>query len=80
MNGEWISVEDRLPEDNTRCLIWSDGEYYISVPHFYKGRGKSNLGKRVAVWNEQYLGQDVSATFTNVTHWMPLPSPPQKAE
>lgn len=60
---EWISVKDRLPEDNAvvlcKCragiyevLMWIGGSWYHDTNHCYmKGF---------------------------VTHWMPLPEPPKE--
>ena len=61
---EWISVEDRLPQDKINCLVHykhcyceDDGYWAIGVS-FYDG-------------NEFHIG-----LAYKVTHWMPLPAPP----
>lgn len=58
---EWISVKDRLPEVN-ELVIGYDG---YSVQPVIKCRKKSE-------WDYVNSGSQV-----NVTHWMPLPSPPK---
>ena len=59
--GGWISVEDRLPERGTRCLIYAaQGKaHYTSIANF---NGYFGLSGRRAYWK--------------VTHWMPIPEPP----
>lgn len=66
--GEWISVEDRLPEEKLNCLVHykhaycdDDGYWAIGVS-FYDG-------------NEFRIGLAYKAT-----HWMPLPAPPTEKE
>lgn len=61
--GEWISVEDKMPEDGTEVYAsWSfdsnDG------PH------QSLASYAGAEWITDWDG------VQEVTHWMPLPDPP----
>lgn len=62
--GKWISVKDGLPAKHERVLI------YDSVCHnIYMAWRDDDLD----VWfSEEYLPD-----FVNVTHWMPLPEPPE---
>lgn len=62
--GKWISVKDRLPAKHERVLI------YDSVCHnIYMAWRDDDLD----VWfSEEYLPD-----FVYVTHWMPLPEPPE---
>ncbi len=61
--SEWISVEDRLPEQVGDYLIhiasedWCDSYMMNSI--FFEGRFVDAIG------------------CAPVTHWMPLPSPPR---
>lgn len=60
MNNQWISVEDRLPEEDSVVLVF-DGLYvWIAYRNHVLG-----------TWNVE--GDSVRA----VTHWMPLPEPPE---
>lgn len=60
---EWISVEDRLPENKVRVLLF-DNEGFGVVS-----------GRLIAsVW---YLESEKDLN-SNVTHWMPLPEPPKE--
>ncbi len=66
--NEWISVKDRLPEE--------DKPYIISY--------RSNDEQKVvgAFWDsfEGYnqFTTDEGLIYEDVTHWMPLPNPPKQ--
>lgn len=59
---EWISVEERLPPEDSTVMVWV-GEMaiwcYINGDRWYTG----------------YC--DITTTEAGVTHWMPLPEPPK---
>lgn len=59
---EWISVEERLPKEGVRVLVWLKGDniQYTSID-----TDRLSLKKWVR-WGRL------------VTHWMPLPSLPEK--
>lgn len=60
--NRWIPVEDALPEENARCLVYTEsGGYGIS----------RKIGRNLEKWNCFGL---------QVTHWMPLPEPPEKEQ
>lgn len=59
---KWISVKDKLPEKQTRVLLFDNGGFGILT-----GR----IGS--AGW---YLEGGLDE-FANITHWMPLPEPPE---
>ena len=62
---EWISVDDRLPEDNSDVLAYSrNGEEGRIYP--------ANYAK--GVWFDCIF--DIPVTNAT-THWMPLPQPPK---
>ena len=58
--GEWISVKDRLPEEDTIVLVWC-GE--VSVFNYL----------RDDLWHTGYC--DITTDEGGITRWMPLPSP-----
>ena len=62
---EWISVKDRLPEDDSDVLAYlRDGdEGRIYPANYAKG-----------VWFDCIFNTPVTDT---TTHWMPLPEPPK---
>lgn len=62
---EWISVDDRLPEEKVNCIVhfkhaYCDNDGYWAIGScFYDGEEfRINLAYKV-------------------THWMPLPRPPK---
>ena len=62
---EWISVNDRLPEEKANCIVYyqhaycdNDGYWAIGICF--------NDGEKFQI-NPAY----------KVTHWMPLPEPPK---
>ena len=76
--GEWISVEDRLPEDRGHYLVMleTDGnigfevhEHLIRIIYF--GSTGWRLPQHYPKWIHEALKQEV-------THWMPLPEPPEE--
>lgn len=65
--GEWVSVDDRLPEASCECLVATavGGVYLVNYSHRYKAFNATDElnGNKYAMHS--------------VTHWMPLPSPPE---
>ena len=62
---EWISVEDRLPEDDSDVLAYSrNGEEGRIYP--------ANYAK--GVWFDCIFTTPATDT---TTHWMPMPQPPK---
>lgn len=62
---EWISVKDRLPEEDVRVLVWLSDEVdaYTTVRMRIDTDRRHN--SRWVRWNRY------------ITHWMPLPQPPK---
>ena len=58
---QWIPVSERMPEEDTRVLVWLAPQHYeytdVDTDRFYRGRWVR--------WNSR------------VTHWMALPLPPK---
>ena len=75
---EWISIEDKLPEDGKEVLVW--GKYYFEVPtqaFIYNGVWKGSL--EVTDHMEQCDRDNSRLTSGHrITHWMPLPEPPKQ--
>lgn len=64
IDGDWISVKDRLPEESGRYLVYAkegERETHRTIATFQK---TFHLTGRMAYWK--------------VTHWMPLPTPPEE--
>lgn len=66
--SNWISVDERLPEENEEVLAW-DGE---SIE-------KAHLQRYLGGYNDNTLRWTYydCMIWENVTHWMPLPEPPE---
>ncbi len=70
MKNEWISVEDRLPETNCKVFaVKKNGRAFQMSYHAPFGSDK-----RIFQW--WGFGNWVDQ-HSQVTHWMPLPSPPK---
>lgn len=64
--GEWVSVEERLPEPGEIALcITSYGVRFVGI----------NEAEGGEVW--RYAGLDLESR--KVTHWQPLPAPPKES-
>ena len=61
---KWVSVEDRLPEDDNTVIVRGEDEDDPWQPVWYDADSYSD-GMWGGVSSPQY------------THWMPLPSPPE---
>lgn len=64
--NEWISVEERLPEGHMQVLMWSARWKIAEAGSYYN--------KHFWVYTE--IGDGYIAD--NITHWMPLPEPPDR--
>lgn len=61
LDMEWISVNDRMPDDIDEVLIFENG--CIIIGHYYHQ------------WIDEAL--TFSIIQEDVTHWMPLPKSPE---
>lgn len=78
--GEWISVKDRLPEN--------DGEYlvYTESGDIFNAQFDSCCGENgeFGAWHSYYDGHTLGfldadwMPYDGITHWMPLPEPPKE--
>ena len=66
--NEWVSVDERLPEDNTQVLMWSARWKIAEAGSYYNQH----------FWVYSEIGDGYIAD--NITRWMPLPLPPEKEE
>ena len=69
LEARWISVNDRLPERGiTRCII------AIKLGNGLKGTLCARYNADLKSWSGWYNDRITS----EVTHWMPLPQPPEE--
>ena len=68
-SAKWISVEDRLPEE--------DKKVKILINYFLGGTEVREVAK-AAFRNGLWSGDKVYITHPLVSHWMPLPEPPKE--
>ena len=79
---EWISVKDRLPEEDGKYLVFeqSNGRTNTSVLRFAKDARKVDKYDFKGRWKNAWYEYDSEwghYTVNSVTHWMPLPKPPK---
>ena len=74
---EWISVNDRLPDDEQEVLViahgWDGRLVYVGSHKRVEAQkswltGITNKSSEWSLWGWSYLKEPI------VTHWMPLPS------
>ena len=77
---EWISVNDRLPDDEQEVLViahgWDGRLVYVGSHKRVEAQkswltGITNKSSEWLLWGWSYLKEPM------VTHWMPLPQPPK---
>lgn len=79
--SEWVSVDERLPEDENNVFAILDGELCIMSYFSFQENGETNK-----FWGYVYDGIDGDAIYDDdyyPTHWkpilnQPLPIPPNK--
>ena len=62
---EWISVNDRLPEEKVNCIVHYKHAYCDNDDYWAIG---------ICFYDGEKFRMDLSY---KVTHWMPLPQPPK---
>ena len=64
--NEWVRVEKRLPEKHAQVLMWSAKWKIAEAGSYYNQH----------FWVYSEIGDGYIAD--NITHWMPLPAPPDR--
>ena len=77
LREQWINVKDKLPDEEGKYIVIAYNGITIDILYFYKRYPYCNSGIRTdrPVW----CGYDDYGDFEvkSVTHWMPLPEPPE---
>lgn len=73
-NGGWISVKDRLPEESKNVLVYCKGGYMSSVSFSHMWKAFNHFDSQ----GDPTEGDN--HCFLDVTHWMPMPEPPEEEE
>ena len=68
---EWISVAERLPEEEGWYLV------YTTPNRGHKSINKAMFCKGYAWGNFEPYWRGAGGHWANVTHWMPIPQPPK---
>ena len=78
---EWISVKDRLPDDEQEVLViahgWDGRLVYVGSHKRVEAQkswltGITNKSSEWSLWGWSYLKEPI------VTHWLPMPEPPEE--
>lgn len=78
LGKQWISVEDRLPQDETPVLaIYRQTEYIVAELR-WEHPSFEDTYKAFRYWDSPY--DDGQAwEWQDITHWMPIPSAPKES-
>ncbi len=81
-NMEWISVKDRMPEEGKDVLLYGKLEHQedfdIHKAVFHKDVDVNDEINKKRYSESQFWEADWGYDFDKVTHWMPLPKPPEE--
>lgn len=72
LHEPWISVKDRLPEGSGKYVASNSENSYIGVLNYSKQHKTFNV-------HDGCSKKEVERYAIPITHWMPLPEPPQKS-
>jgi len=76
MKDNWISVNDSLPEDNSKVLVNEKWVYTPFIGWYCRKYKKWYLDTTyVEIIGDAYSEDNI--TQKDVTHWQPLPEPPE---
>ena len=68
--NKWISVEDKLPDENQEVLILIPVVNRFNIENgIYRGDG---------IWSGAWCTRRGKGQSYKVSHWMPLPDAPEK--
>ena len=71
----WVSVKDRLPENNEEVLVWYEYFRYGEYNCLYQTWG---IGEYFKNYNSWMIDHSTGGHKLRVIAWMPLPEPPKE--
>lgn len=84
--ADWIKCSERMPDEDWPVWLW--GAYEENRENLQWGFEGYRLGEKFFAYNngltshmqqwERDMGYDQDFEASNVTHWQPLPEPPQE--
>ena len=81
--SEWVSVKDKMPEDEQEVLViahgWDGRLVYVGSHKRVEAQkswltGITNKSSEWSLWGWSYLKEPI------VTHWLPMPEPPEEGK
>ena len=77
--SNWISVKERLPDDKTPVLVKIKNDDPILIAEIRAGLWMEQY-EYIHACGDAYIDSEIcsvhNAKYASVTHWMPLPEPP----
>ena len=72
--GDWIFVEDKLPESTDEVLVWFEYFRYGEYNGLYQTWG---IGEYFKQYNSWMIDHSTGWRDLRVIAWMPMPEPPK---
>lgn len=75
---QWISVDERLPDEAEEVLIWAKripSSQFCAMFGWVADKATDELGGDASEWKASFFG-----TVFEVTHWMPMPQGPEVSD
>ncbi len=81
---EWISIKDRLPENDQKLIIWNGSiicaQFFGSHSYQYTRIENGIRSESLEIQPDTFLELKndccIEDALENISHWMPLPKPP----
>lgn len=76
MQDNWVSVDDKMPENGKEVLVWKEHATDIPIQAYFNEKAKEWRGS--AEVRECMISgyAEKPKLYFVPTHWMPLPEPP----